>query len=207
MRARTIPTLAAGALVGVAAGLAVGTLRLPSADPAVAPPAAAVTSGPSTGQEDSITQPGRSAGSPTASGSAIRVTEHFTLVSASERTTRVDVGPKGRSPGDLYFATGRLYDVAGRRVVGHQHTECTVHPAFASTDPSAYELGCTIAFVLANVGGTEQQLVATGQFLDSGSFPVAGTGPYRFVRGQATMGEGRTKDGRDTWTFDLRLTP
>ena len=209
MRGRTPATLAAGALVGVAAGLAVGVLGHPWDRAATAGAGATTGTTPTSApaQEPSIEAPARPSGRDTGSGRAFRVSRHFTLLSATERTTRVDVGPKDRSPGDQYFATGRLYDVSGKTVVGHQHTQCTVHPAFGSNDPTAYELGCTVTFVLANVEGSEQQLVASGQFLESGSFPVTGTGPYRFVRGQATMGAGRNPDGRDTWTFDLRLAP
>ncbi len=204
MPARTLATLAAGVLVGVAAALAVGAFRAP---PGVGAASRAVAAATSTPREPSIDEPSRPHGTPSGARPAFTVTEHFTLLSATDRTTRIDVGAKGRSPGDGYFATGRLYDVTGRRVVGHQHTQCAEHPAFDSADPSAYESNCTVAFVLADVEGTEQQFVAAGMFVESGSFPVSGTGPYRFVRGQATMGEGRTKDGRDTWTFDLRLKP
>ncbi len=198
MPARTLATLAAGVLVGVAAATAVGAL---GKDPA---PSAAVRNAV---QAPPIEEPARPRGTAAGSHDAFRVTERFTLLSATERRTRTDVGAKGRSPGDGYFATGRLYDVTGRRVVGHQHTQCIEHPAFDSTDPTAYESNCTIAFVLPDAAGAEHQLVATGMFLDSGSFAISGTGPYRLVRGQATMGDGRTKDGRDRWTFELRLRP
>lgn len=205
MSARTLGTLALGAGLGLVVALAVGALDhgtgRPDAEGVVAGGAAAVT----TGDEPSIGELSRPAAPSTSTGESVPVTGHFSVQSATERTTRVDVGPKGRSPGDEYFATGRLYDASGNRVVGHQHTRCTVHPAFESDEPSAYELSCVVAFVLSTAAGTQEQLVASGQFIDSGALPVTGTGPYRFVRGQATMGEGRTKDGRDTWTFDLRL--
>ncbi len=81
MPARTLATLAAGVLVGVAAATTVGALRK---DPA---PSAAVRNAV---QAPPIEEPARPRGTAAGSHDAFRVTERFTLLSATERRTRTD---------------------------------------------------------------------------------------------------------------------
>jgi hypothetical protein len=136
---------------------------------------------------------------------AVPVKTRFTLLTAdNDEGTTVDVGPTGPSVGDSDIWTNHLLDKAGRPV-GHAHTECVYHVAYGSDDPKDLESSCNIAFVLENVGGKKAQLFAEGHFIDSGAFPVTGTGGFRYARGQVTLGAKPDTQGRFAWTFDLKV--
>jgi hypothetical protein len=137
-------------------------------------------------------------------------TETLTVYEDAPKMTQVDLGPPGKSPGDIYHFFAPLHSTAGGPVTGEVSGTKTVIKLATDARPNLERRATLLFFTF---GAQQDQIIALGVHeypTDAPEFEagksvvraiLGGTGKYMGARGQ--LSSTRNTDGSYTQVFTL----